>query len=169
MKIIIHKPLKKMPKEEYEDKLLYDFGEFKRFGPAKFISEDEVWPVGTHDDDGEVAFFIYGESQNFNDRNGGFEIKWVEYNENLGIFGGEWFESFVIDSVFKKKDYDKPIINGNITTYENKYEYVWFSMNPTDVVNDFINNNFEKIFLDDKVCYIMGFPMSGKHEAMDRH
>ena len=72
------------------------------------------------------------------------------------MFGGDWFESFVIDSVFKKKDYNKPIINGNITTYENKYEYVWFSMNPTDAANAFMNNNFEKIFLDDKVCYIMG-------------
>ena len=157
MKLQIHKSSGKTSMEEYEETLLYDFYAFRRFGPAEDISEDEVWPVGTHDEAGNVAFFIYGKEGNINGKDGGFEIKWMTFDERLGKFGGEWFESFVKDSVMKKQDLSKPVVNGNITTYETKYKYVWFSVEfGEDELSPFVVNSFKKLTMAGKTYYLMG-------------
>ena len=143
-----------LTKKEYENILLYDWGNFRKYGNAKNISDNEVLPVGTHDEDGNVAFFIYGEGSDLNNENDGFEIKEMQYNKKLGKFGGEWFKDFIFDSVFNFEDWNKPIVNGNLTTYEKKYKYIWFSFDGNDnILSTFVKNNFKKEIVDDKTCY----------------
>lgn len=145
-----------LSKKEYENILLYDWSNFRRYGNASNISEKEVWPVGTHDERGNVAFFIYGESNNLNCECGGFEIKELQYNKKLGKFGGEWFKDFIFDSVSGFEDWEKPIVNGNVTTYEKKYKYIWFSFCDDDrLLSTFVKNNFKKEIVNNKICYKM--------------
>lgn len=156
MKITIFNEHSDLTKKKYEDILLYDWGEFRRYGNAKNISDNEVWPVGSHDKDGNVAFFVYGENGNLNGEDGGFEIKELQYNKKLGRFGGCWFKDFVYGNVGKKQDWNKPIVQENLTTYEYKYKYVWFTFNGNKkFFSAFVRNNFKKEIINNEICYRM--------------
>lgn len=155
MEIKIFSEHSDLPQKDYEKILLYDWGNFRKYDCAKNMSNNEVWPVGTHDKDGNVAFFIYGEANDLDEEPGGFEIKKMQYNKKLGKFGGEWFKDFVFDSVLNFEDWNKPVINGNITTYEKKYKYVWFYLAKEDdkKINSFVKHNFKTIIVEGRTCY----------------
>ena len=156
MKITIFNEHSELTKKQYEDILLYDWGEFRRYSTEKNVQANDVWCEGSHDKDGNVSYFIYGESNNLNGEEGGFEIKALQYNKKLGRFCGYWFENFVVNCVGGLQDWNKPVVRGNLTTYECKYKYVWFAFNGNKgIFSTFVKNNFKKESLNGKICYKM--------------